>query len=182
MTGAFASTAGWHEPLGPTRQRIAHTKAAHRFDEPGEPRPAQPREAAALEPADDRLIDAAQQFELSLRDAEPPAPAAHDAADELEAAGCARVGVRRLERLPTQAANDGRRRSPGDFVSRRNQSPSNRCPSKHSRGLMPLECITWRSSRVKVPHGSGDEPGLMHPSCITREHMAPARHRPAVTA
>jgi hypothetical protein len=172
MVASRTWAARGHEPLSPTRQRIILPKASQGIHESGEPRPTKTHQAAAFEPADHRLIDSTQEFELSLRDSDSKASAADGAADELKAPGGARVGIRRLERWPTHASNNGGRRSPGDFLPRQNHVPL----------AMQLECITWRSSGINAGLWSGDEPGLMHPSCITRKHLDPARHGRAVTA
>lgn len=97
---ASAAAARRQKPVGPGRLRIRIGQTADGVDYPREARPAQASQPAVLEPADDRLVDPGQPFELPLRKTEPLTPPPNQTPDHREPAQGLRFRRANIEGIP----------------------------------------------------------------------------------
>ena len=179
----------WQGSRHPGLHRVVLAKTTERFHQLGKTRPPEAGKAPILEPADHRLMDAAEHLELPLRYPGVAASTEHRPADQGEPASRSCVGTFEAERLPGH----------GFTMADRAYLAIAGMPSDRSHApVMQMGCITnasatlWRRPRAATAgpidgrpdygqprnarppdtrrHHAGSD---MHPICIVRAGSLP---------
>lgn len=98
------SVAGWQGSRHPGRLRRGFAKTAESRDQAGETQPSKAAEAAVLEPADDGLVDTAENLEFALRQSQSLASAKDQVTDQPEPMAGFLIGAGQSVRFPGHVA------------------------------------------------------------------------------
>jgi hypothetical protein len=134
-------------------------------------RPAQPSEAAVLQPADDRLVDVTKGFEVALREPEMLAAAADQPADEFEPTPSPRVLASNAEQMPSH----------DEMLAGKAHLPNSCARFRQPRSAaMYVDCITEAPDRLGVARAGidGDVAAHQAKECIGRRVVRPVRGDP----